>query len=102
MSWDLMDILALVAFCAGFYDGIFGPGVGSFFIVGFVLLCGIGMMRAMSFTKHCQCLLQLRFISYFYHQRRYSVAGRNNDGRSGIYGCPTRCASGCSGRPTVN
>ena len=35
----------------GFYDGVFGPGVGSFFIVGFVLLCGLGMMRAMSFTK---------------------------------------------------
>mgnify|MGYP006187132967 CR=1 FL=1 len=40
-----------VAPILGFYDGIFGPGVGSFFIVGFVLLCGLGMMRAMSFTK---------------------------------------------------
>jgi uncharacterized membrane protein YfcA len=35
----------------GFYDGIFGPGVGSFFMVAFVLLLGQGILRAMSYTK---------------------------------------------------
>lgn len=65
MSWDLMGILALVAFCAGFYDGIFGPGVGSFFIVGFVLLCGIGMMRAMSFTKLANASCNLGSLAIF-------------------------------------
>ncbi|MDY7577523.1 TSUP family transporter [Herbaspirillum sp. RTI4] len=35
----------------GFYDGVFGPGVGSFFMVSFVLLLGQGILRAMSFTK---------------------------------------------------
>lgn len=40
-----------VAPALGFYDGIFGPGVGSFYMVGLISLCGLGMMRAMSFTK---------------------------------------------------
>jgi len=40
-----------VAPLLGFYDGIFGPGIGSFAMLGFVLLCGLGIMRAMSFTK---------------------------------------------------
>lgn len=35
----------------GFYDGIFGPGTGSFLMVGFVLLCSLGIMRAIGFTK---------------------------------------------------
>jgi len=52
-----------VAPILGFYDGIFGPGVGSFFIVGFVLLCGLGMMRAMSFTKLANASCNLVFIT---------------------------------------
>lgn len=35
----------------GFYDGIFGPGTGSFFMISFVLLVGQGVLRAMSNTK---------------------------------------------------
>lgn len=35
----------------GFYDGVFGPGTGSFFMMGFVFLVGLGVLRAMSFTK---------------------------------------------------
>ncbi|RMO20224.1 hypothetical protein ALQ47_02888 [Pseudomonas cichorii] len=54
-----------VAPALGFYDGIFGPGVGSFFIVGFVLLCGLGMMRAMSFTKLANASCNLGSLSVF-------------------------------------
>lgn len=49
----------------GFYDGIFGPGVCSFFIVGFVLLCGMGMMRAMSFTKLANASCNLGSLAVF-------------------------------------
>lgn len=42
---------AIIAPTIGFYDGIFGPGTGSFFMVAFVLLLGQGMLRAMSYTK---------------------------------------------------
>lgn len=54
-----------VAPILGFYDGIFGPGVGSFFMVGFVLLCGLGMMRAMSFTKLANASCNLGSLSIF-------------------------------------
>ena len=54
-----------VAPILGIYDGVFGPGVGSFFLVGFVLLCGLGMMRAMSFTKLANASCNLGSLSIF-------------------------------------
>lgn len=35
----------------GFYDGIFGPGTGSFFMLAFVLLAGFGLLKATAHTK---------------------------------------------------
>lgn len=47
-----MNLFGLtVGFGAGFYDGFFGPGTGSFFIVGFVALVGYGLLAATAHTK---------------------------------------------------
>jgi uncharacterized protein len=35
----------------GFYDGVFGPGTGSFFMLAFVLLLGYGVLQATAHTK---------------------------------------------------
>jgi uncharacterized membrane protein YfcA len=35
----------------GFYDGVFGPGVGSFYMLAFVTLAGFGMLKATIHTK---------------------------------------------------
>ncbi len=35
----------------GFYDGIFGPGTGSFFMIAYVGLAGYGILRATAHTK---------------------------------------------------
>ena len=35
----------------GFYDGLFGPGTGSFFMLAFVALAGFGMLKATAHTK---------------------------------------------------
>lgn len=35
----------------GFYDGIFGPGTGSFFMLAFVSLAGFGLLKATAHTK---------------------------------------------------
>lgn len=49
--------LPVVMFCLtlapliGFYDGVFGPGVGSFFMVAFVLVMGQGILRAVCNSK---------------------------------------------------
>lgn len=35
----------------GFYDGVFGPGTGSFFMLAFVTLAGYGVLKATAHTK---------------------------------------------------
>ena len=35
----------------GLYDGVFGPGTGSFFMLGFVMLAGYGVLKATAHTK---------------------------------------------------
>ncbi len=35
----------------GFYDGIFGPGTGSFYMLAFVTLAGYGVLKATAHTK---------------------------------------------------
>ena len=41
----------VIGFALGFYDGIFGPGTGSFFTICFVTLLGLGVTRAAGHTK---------------------------------------------------
>ncbi len=45
----LFFVFAGIAF--GFYDGFFGPGVGSFWAIAFVLLLGFDLQRATGYTK---------------------------------------------------
>lgn len=40
-----------VAPLVGFYDGVFGPGAGAFYMIGFVTLLGLGVVRATAHTK---------------------------------------------------
>ncbi|MBV0892674.1 TSUP family transporter [Paracoccus sp. Z118] len=35
----------------GFYDGLIGPGAGAFYMLGFVLLAGYGILKATAHTK---------------------------------------------------
>jgi uncharacterized membrane protein YfcA len=46
-AWGFLPIAAAI----GFYDGVFGPGTGSFFMLGFVLLLGYGVVKATAHTK---------------------------------------------------
>ncbi|ALM52421.1 TSUP family transporter [Halomonas huangheensis] len=49
----------------GFYDGVFGPGVGSFFMATLTMLCGMAMLRAMSFTKLANVSCNLGSLTVF-------------------------------------
>ncbi len=40
-----------IAPLVGFYDGVFGPGAGSFYMLGFVALLGFGIVKATAYTK---------------------------------------------------
>lgn len=53
----------------GFYDGIFGPGAGSFYMLAFVTLLGYGVVRATAHTK------LLNFASNFGSLLLYAATG---------------------------
>jgi uncharacterized protein len=47
------------------YDGFFGPGTGSFFMLGFVLLAGFGVLKATAHTKLLNFASNLGALSVF-------------------------------------
>lgn len=49
----------------GFYDGIFGPGTGSFLTIGFVMLFGLGLTRASGHTKVLNLVSNLAALTIF-------------------------------------
>lgn len=49
----------------GFYDGIFGPGTGSFLIFGFVRLFGLDLVTANACTKIVNATTNLAAILFF-------------------------------------
>ncbi len=49
----------------GFYDGIFGPGVGSFFLISFIYLMGMRLLRAMAYAKLANAACNLGSLSVF-------------------------------------
>lgn len=49
----------------GFYDGIFGPGTGSFLTIGFVALLGLGVTRAAGHTKVLNLASNLGALALF-------------------------------------
>ena len=47
----LLIIFNLFVFAIGFYDGFFGPGTGSFFVLSFIIIKGANIMEATAITK---------------------------------------------------
>ncbi|MBI2381188.1 MAG: TSUP family transporter [Gammaproteobacteria bacterium] len=54
-----------VGFGLGFYDGFFGPGVGSFLVFAHVLLLGYGLLRASAQAKVINCTSNLTSVAFF-------------------------------------
>jgi uncharacterized membrane protein YfcA len=48
---DFARFVPVMAAVVGFYDGLLGPGAGSFLTVGFITLFGLGVTRAVGHTK---------------------------------------------------
>jgi uncharacterized membrane protein YfcA len=55
----------------GFYDGFFGPGTGSFFVLGFVILLGFEFITASAYSKIINCVTNLSALIVFIHQGNY-------------------------------
>lgn len=60
--------LAFAVVCAttiGLYDGVFGPGTGSFLMIGFVTLLGYGVARATAHTKLTNAASNVGALGFF-------------------------------------
>lgn len=55
----------IMGFVIGFYDGLFGPGTGSFMTMGFVTLFGLGLTRAAGNTKVLNLTSNLGALALF-------------------------------------
>lgn len=47
---------SLIGLVVGFYDGFFGPGTGSFFVLGFVVILGFEFVQASAYSKVINCM----------------------------------------------
>lgn len=58
-------VVPVMGFGIGFYDGVFGPGTGSFLTIGFVMLFGLGLTRASGHTKILNLTSNLAALTIF-------------------------------------
>lgn len=65
----LLIVFNLFVLAIGFYDGFFGPGTGSFFVLAFVIIKGVSIMESTAITK------LLNFASNFAAFIIFSIQG---------------------------
>lgn len=61
----------LIGFTVGLYDGFFGPGAGSFFVLGFVVVMGFQFMEASAYSKVINCMTNISALIVFISQGNY-------------------------------
>jgi uncharacterized protein len=61
----------LVGLVVGFYDGFFGPGTGSFFVLGFVVVLGFDFLHASAYAKIVNCVTNISALTVFVKQGNY-------------------------------
>lgn len=62
---------SLLGSVVGFYDGFFGPGTGSFFVLGFVLILGFEFVNASAYSKVVNCVTNISALIVFIKQGNY-------------------------------
>jgi hypothetical protein len=55
----------------GFYDGFFGPGTGSFLVLGFVVILGFEFVTASAYSKIINCIANISALTVFIKQGNY-------------------------------
>ncbi len=63
-----LPIAGMVALIVGAYDGFFGPGAGTFYIAGFVVLLGLSMARASADAKVANFASNIAAAAIFTHR----------------------------------
>jgi uncharacterized membrane protein YfcA len=62
---DFTRFAPLMAAIVGFYDGLLGPGTGSFLTIGFITLFGLGVTRAVGHAKAVNLASNLGALALF-------------------------------------
>lgn len=62
---------SLIGIIVGFYDGFFGPGTGSFFVLGFVVILGFEFVKASAYSKVINCMTNLSALIVFLREGNY-------------------------------
>lgn len=62
---------ALIGLVVGFYDGFFGPGTGSFFVLGFVVILGFEFVQASAYAKVVNCITNISALFVFVSHGNY-------------------------------
>lgn len=60
-----------IGLVVGFYDGFFGPGTGSFFVLGFVVVLGFEFVKASAYAKVVNCVTNISALTVFIKQGHY-------------------------------
>lgn len=69
LSFNIQMIYgSFIALVVGFYDGFFGPGTGSFFVLAFVLILGFEFVQASAYSKIINCITNLSALVVFIKQ----------------------------------
>ena len=55
----------MIGIVVGFYDGFFGPGTGSFFVLGFVVILGFEFVNASAYSKIINCITNISALIVF-------------------------------------
>ena len=55
----------------GFYDGFFGPGTGSFFVLAFVVILGFDFLLASAYAKVVNCITNISALLVFVNHGNY-------------------------------
>lgn len=72
LSFDKQLIYgSLIGLIVGFYDGFFGPGTGSFFVLGFVVILGFEFVQASAYSKVINCMTNISALIVFIRQGNY-------------------------------
>jgi len=72
LSFDKQLIYgSLIGLIVGFYDGFFGPGTGSFFVLGFVVILGFEFVHASAYSKVINCMTNFSALIVFIRQGNY-------------------------------
>ncbi len=62
---------SIIGLVVGFYDGFFGPGTGSFFVLGFVVILGMEFVVASAYSKVINSFTNISALIVFISQGNY-------------------------------